>query len=65
MQRSPVEFAVELIKTSPYEAYYLPGKLAAKGRSHEATASASHLGTMQLDQTLAALAILALHSLEG
>lgn len=65
MQRNPAEFAVELITTSPYEAYYLPGKLAANGRSHEATASASHLGTMQLDQTLAALAILALHSLEG
>lgn len=65
MQRNPAEFAVELITTSPYEAYYLPGKLAANGRSHEATASASHLDTMQLDQTLAALAILALHSLEG
>lgn len=65
MQNDPAEFAVERIESSPYEAYYLPGVVAAKGRAHEATASASHLGTMQLDQTLAALAILALHSLEG
>jgi len=65
MQNNPTEFAVDRIESSPYEAYYLPGVLAAKGRAHEAKASASHLGTMQLDQTLAALAILALHSLEG
>jgi hypothetical protein len=65
MQRNPTEFAVERIENSPYEAYYLPGVLAAKGRTHETKATASHLGTMQLDQTLGALAILALQSLEG
>ncbi len=65
MQSNPTEFAVDRIKNSSYEAYYLPGVLAAKGRAHETKATASHLGTMQLDQTLAALAILALHSLEG
>jgi hypothetical protein len=65
MQSNPTEFEVGRIKNSPYEAYYLPGVLVAQGRAHEAKATASHLGTMQLDQTLAALAILALHSLEG
>jgi hypothetical protein len=65
MQRNAAEFAVELIDASPYEAYYLPGTLSAKGRAHEAQAKASHLGTMQLDLTLAALANLALFSLEG
>ena len=63
--RNPTEFAVDLIDASPYEAYYLPGKLSARGRSHEADANSSHLGTMQLDRTLAALAYLALYSLEG
>ncbi len=65
MQRNPTEFAVHCIESGPYEAYYLPGTLSARGRSHEADAKSSHLGTMQLDQTLAALAILALHSLDG
>lgn len=65
MQRNPTEFAVERIENSPYEAYYLPGMLAAKGRTHETKATASHLGTMQLDQTLGALALLALYSVEG
>jgi hypothetical protein len=65
MQRNATEFAVNLIDASPYEAYYLPGTLSAKGRTHEAEAKASHLGTMQLDLTLAALANLALFSLEG
>jgi hypothetical protein len=65
MQNNMFEFAVHRIDNSPYEAYYKPGALAARGRAHEVNANASHLGTMQLDQTLAALAILALHSLEG
>ena len=65
MVNNPTELAVDRIHGSPYEAYYLPGVLAAKGRAHEVTAAASHLGTMQLDRTLAALAVLALHSLEG
>ena len=65
MQRNPTEFAVHRIENSPYEAYYLPGNLAARGHAHETKSTASHLGTMQLDQTLAALAILALHSVEG
>jgi hypothetical protein len=65
MLRNPTELAVHVIDNSPYEAYYLPGKLSARGRSHEVAVKASHLGTLQLDQTLAALAILALHSLEG
>ena len=65
MQRNAAEFAVRLVDASPYEAYYLPGTLSAKGRAHEAEAKASHLGTMQLERTLAALANLALFSLDG
>jgi hypothetical protein len=63
--RNPTEFAVTVIESDPYEAYYLPGKLSARGRAHEADAVSSHLGTLALDETLAALAILALHSLDG
>jgi len=59
------EIGVDRLDNSPYETYYLPGKLASRGRSHEVDAIASHLGVMNLDQTLAALAIMALHSLEG
>jgi hypothetical protein len=59
------DIAVDRLDNSPYETYYLPGKLASRGRSHQADAIASHLGVMNLDQTLAALAIIALHSLEG
>ncbi|MEO8693739.1 MAG: hypothetical protein ABI658_09495 [Acidimicrobiales bacterium] len=65
MQNNLTEFAVHRIDDAPYEAYYLPGHLSARGRAHEAKASASHLDTLQLEETLAALAILALHSLEG
>jgi len=65
MHRNPLEFAVHRIDDAPYEAYYKPGTLAARGKTHEVSATASHLGTMQLDRTLAALAALALHSLEG
>lgn len=65
MQRNAAEFAVRLVDASPYEAYYLPGSLSAKGRAHEAQARASHLGTMQLERTLAALANLTLFSLDG
>lgn len=63
--RNPTEFVVTAIESGPYEAYYLPGKLSARGRAHEADAVSSHLGTLALDKTLAALAILALHSLDG
>lgn len=63
--RNPTEFAVTVIESGPYEAYYLPGKLSARGRAHEADAISSHLGTLALDRTLAALAFLALHSLDG
>lgn len=59
------EFAVTVIESDPYEAYYLPGKLSARGRAHEVDAVSSHLGTLALDRTLAALAILTLHSLDG
>lgn len=62
--RNVTEFAVTVIESGPYEAYYLPGKLSARGRAHEADAHASHLGTLALDETLAALAFLALHSLD-
>ncbi|MEO5837517.1 MAG: hypothetical protein ABIQ73_03085 [Acidimicrobiales bacterium] len=65
MQQNLTEFAVHRIDSPPYEAYYLPGHLSAQGRANQAKASASHLDTMQLEQTLAALAFLALHSLEG
>ena len=65
MQQHVSEFAVHRIDGSPYEAYYLPGSLSAKSSSHEIKATASHLGTMDLEKTLAALAILALHSLEA
>jgi hypothetical protein len=65
MNRHPTEFAVERIDDAPYPAYYLPGRLVIRGRSHDARATASHLGTMQLDRTLTALGVLALHSLEG
>lgn len=64
-QNNLAEFNVEHIDGAPYDAYYLPGILSARGRSHDADARASHLGTLQLDRTLAALAVLALHSLEG
>ncbi len=63
--RNPAEFKVTVIESDPYEAYYLPGTLSARGRAHEADAVSSHLGTLALDETLAALAILALHSLDG
>ena len=65
MQQNLTEFAVHRIDESPYEAYYLPGSLSAKGQSHEIKATASHLGTMDLEKTLAGLAILSLHSLEA
>ena len=65
MQNHITEFAVHRIDDSPYEAYYLPGSLSAKGHAHAAKATAAHLNTMDLEKTLAALAILALHSLEG
>lgn len=63
--RNPTEFSVKVIESGPYEAYYLPGKLWARGRAHEVGAVSSHLGTLALEETLAALAFLALHSLDG
>ena len=44
---------------------YLPGRLSARGAAHEADATSSHLGTMHLDRTLAALAFLTVYSLDG
>jgi hypothetical protein len=65
MQENLFEFAVDRLDDSPYETYYLPGHASARGRAHDAEAKAPHLGTMQLDRTLVALAALALFSLEG
>jgi hypothetical protein len=65
MHENLFEFAVDRLDDSPYETYYLPGRASARGRAHHADAAAAQLGTMQLDRTLAALAALALYSLEG
>jgi len=65
MHENLFEFAVDRLDDSPYETYCLPGRASSRGRSHLADAAAAHLGSMQLDRTLAALAALSLFSLEG
>ena len=65
MHRNLAELAVHRFDDAPYPAFGLPGEVAVRGRRHEAEATSSHLGTMDLARTLVALACLALHSLDG
>jgi len=64
-ERSLWGLGVDQIRGGPFEAYCLPGQLAARGRRHDVEASAPSLGTTELERALAALAFLALYSLEG
>ncbi|MFN8110181.1 MAG: hypothetical protein U0Y82_10140 [Thermoleophilia bacterium] len=57
------EIPMAPIVGGPYEAYYQPGHLVARGEGHDADATASALGGDDLRHALAALAFLALASI--
>jgi len=65
VQRHITELWVHRIDDAPYETYGLPGKVSARGRTHDVDVAASHLGTLDLERTLVAFACLALHALDG